>query len=99
MSVTKFKFDNKIKDILFTDRLDRKFIIEGKINEPITSLLNRNHIPIDAVIVRKNGDVIDDWQERIEQDGEYVIEMVRAYHLPDFLSLLRLWDTKTYQGK
>ena len=25
--------------------------------------------------------------------------MVRAYHLPDFLSLLRLWDTNTYQGK
>ncbi|MGE7839726.1 hypothetical protein ACQKNX_02935 [Lysinibacillus sp. NPDC093712] len=81
------------------DRLDRKFKIDGVINEPISSFLNKNHIPIDAVIVKKDGSIIDDWQERIEENSEYVVEMVRAYHLPDLLSLLRLWDTKLVSGK
>lgn len=99
MSISQFRNDLRTKNIIFKDRLDRTFTIEAKINEPVTSLLNRNHIPIDAVIIKKNGNVIDDWQERIENEGEYTIEMVRAYHLPDFLSLLRLWDTKTHQGK
>ncbi|MED2974243.1 hypothetical protein P4361_18600 [Fictibacillus sp. B-59209] len=99
MSITQFRNDSKLINIVFKDRLDRKFTIESRINEPITTLLNRNHIPIDSVIVRKNNVIIDDWQERIEHDGEYTIEMVRAYHLPDFLSLLRLWDTKAAQGK
>lgn len=99
MNITNFRSDVKNISIIFKDRLDRVFNIEAKINEPVAMLLNRNHIPLDAVIVRKNGIVIDDWLERIEKNSEYTIEMVRAYHLPDFLSLLRLWDTNTYQGK
>lgn len=58
--------------------------------EPLVQVLARNHIPPDAVIVRKNGLVVDDWLGRIEPGCDYEIEMVRAYHLPDFLSLLRL---------
>ncbi|MEK5486901.1 MULTISPECIES: hypothetical protein [Lysinibacillus] len=89
----------KLKPIEFKDRLDRRFNIEGVIDEPISLFLNKNHIPIDAVIVKKDGSIIDDWQERIQESSEYVVEMVRAYHLPDFLSLLRLWDTKLISGK
>ncbi|WP_151040739.1 tRNA lysidine(34) synthetase [Bacillus safensis] len=83
--------------ILLKDRLDRKFYIEAKPNELFSSILNRNHIPLDAVIVRRNGEVIDDWLMRYSPKDNYIIEMVRAYHLPDFLSLLRLWDTNIYQ--
>ncbi|GAA0135167.1 hypothetical protein YSY43_20070 [Paenibacillus sp. YSY-4.3] len=90
---------SKKKPIEIKDRLDRKFIIEGNIDDPISSFLNKNHIPIDAVIVKKDGNIIDDWQERIQENGEYTVEMVRAYHLPDLLSLLRLWDTKIMSGK
>jgi len=93
------QLNTKIIQIALKDRLDRTFYIEAKPNEYLASVLNRNHIPLDAVIVRKNGKIIDDWQERIDPNQEYVIEMVRAYHLPDFLSLLRLWDTKVSQGR
>ncbi|MEB6550946.1 hypothetical protein MXL46_17960 [Heyndrickxia sporothermodurans] len=99
MNITKFKNDINIINVEFKDRLDRTFTIDARINEPVAMLLNRNHIPIDAVIVKRNGIVIDDWQERIEAGYTYSIEMVRAYHLPDFLSLLRLWNTNAYQGK
>lgn len=90
---------NKVKSIVIKDRLDRTFIMDANISEPISSFLNKNHIPIDSVIVKKNGMIVDDWLERIESDGEYTVEMVRAYHLPDLLSLLRLWDTKIMSGK
>lgn len=90
--------NNEIQ-LLFTDRLDRKFHIYAKPNEHIASVLNRNHIPIDSVIIKKDGEVIDDWQEQIDPVSKYQIEMVRAYHLPDLLSLLRLWDTPISQGK
>lgn len=86
------------KTITFADRLDRRFELMAEPGEYIHSTLSRNHIPIDAVIVRRDGVVVDDWQERIAADAEYRIEMVRAYHLPDFLSLTRLWDTQLSSG-
>ncbi|MFB6636007.1 hypothetical protein ACFCYF_01965 [Streptomyces chartreusis] len=86
------------KSITFADRLDRRFELTSEPGEYIHSVLARNHIPVDAVVVRRNGDVIDDWQERIDAGAEYRIEMVRAYHLPDFLSLTRLWDTELASG-
>ncbi|MFF9378225.1 hypothetical protein ACF1BB_27340 [Streptomyces griseoluteus] len=86
------------KLITFADRLDRRFALTAETGEYIHSVISRNHIPVDAVIVRRDGDVVDDWQERIDDHAEYRIEMVRAYHLPDFLSLTRLWDTELSSG-
>ncbi|MEV4754296.1 hypothetical protein AB0J86_04155 [Micromonospora sp. NPDC049559] len=88
-----------IKSIVFADRLDRKFELRAKVGEYLHSTLARNHIPVDAVVVRRDGVVVDDWQERIDESAEYRIEMVRAYHLPDFLSLTRLWDTELSSGE
>ncbi|MFF8531767.1 hypothetical protein ACN6K9_001630 [Streptomyces sp. SAS_267] len=86
------------KTIIFADRLDRQFELMAEPGEYIHSTLARNHIPVDAVIVRRDGAVVDDWQERIDATADYRIEMVRAYHLPDFLSLTRLWDTELASG-
>jgi tRNA(Ile)-lysidine synthase TilS/MesJ len=78
--------------ILFADRLDRQFQLEVEPGEHLRSVLPRNHVPFDAVIVRKDGQVIDDWFETFDPQFEYRIDMVRAYHLPDLLALNSLWD-------
>lgn len=86
-------------NILLKDRLDRSFQLKGKPNEYIANVLSRNHIPIDSVIVKRDNVIVDDWQERLTPNSEYTIEMVRAFHLPDLLSLLRMWDTPVAEGK
>lgn len=78
--------------IYLQDRLDRKFYLKIKNGDRIYNVLCKNHIPIDAVMVRKNGVIIDDYFEVYDERYNYVIEMVRAYHLPDFLTYLNLWD-------
>lgn len=78
--------------IIFKDRLDREFSIKANDGDRLFSILSKNHIPVDAIFVRKNGIIIDDYDSLYYEKDYYLIEMVRAYHLPDFLSYLNLWD-------
>lgn len=85
--------------IMLKDRLDRKFSIKATNGDRILSILNKNHIPLDAIILKKNEEIVDDYNEIFNNKDSYVIEMVRAYHLPDFLSLMSLWDYKVNSFK
>lgn len=78
--------------IQLKDRLDRSFTLNVNNGDRIYNVLSRNSIPVDSVFVRKDDDVIDDYDEVYDEKHDYIIEMVRAYHLPDFLSYLNLWD-------
>ena len=78
--------------IVFKDRLDREFDLKASEGEKIHDILVRNHIPLDSIFLRCDGEVINDYKAVYHGGKEYVIEMVRAYHLPDFLSYLNLWE-------
>jgi len=78
--------------IYLKDRLDRIFYFKVSHGDRLYNVLSKNHIPIDAVMVSKDGELIDDYMEIYDEKHEYVINMVRAYHLPDFLTYLGLWD-------
>ncbi|MEZ2190494.1 hypothetical protein [Corynebacterium sp. CCM 9204] len=80
--------------IEFLDRLDRKFHLDIEPREIIREVIARNHIPFDAVIVRKDGEVVDDWREVYDPSHDYKVHMVRAYHLPDILALNGLWQSR-----
>lgn len=84
--------------ILFADRLDRQFHLDVQPGEHLRTVLARNHIPPDAVLVRRDGVVVDDWAETFDPTFEYRIDMVRAYHLPDLLALNSLWESKADQS-
>lgn len=85
--------------IVLKDRLDRTFSIVANNGDRIFNIINRNHIPVDAIMLRKNGVIVDDYMEIYDSNQEYVIKMVRAYHLADFLSFLNLWDYEYNQFK
>lgn len=78
--------------LILKDRLDREFELKGKEGEKIHDILVRNHIPLDAVFLHLNGVVVNDYNAVYHKQDEYVVEMVRAYHLPDFLTYLNLWE-------
>ena len=88
--------------ISLTDRLDRVFRIEAQEGESIADTLLHHHIPLDSVIVRKNGQIINEAEVEVSVNNDISVEMVRAYHLPDFLSDLGLWaekEEKFYSNK
>lgn len=78
--------------LVLKDRLDREFELKGKDGERIHDILVRNHIPLDAIFLHYNGEVINDYNAVYHDCDTYVVEMVRAYHLPDFLTYLNLWE-------
>jgi tRNA(Ile)-lysidine synthase TilS/MesJ/sulfur carrier protein ThiS len=71
--------------VKFLDRLDREFHILVQENQTIASALAARHIPLDSVIVRRNGEIISELDVGLLPTDEVTIQMVRAYHLPDFL--------------
>lgn len=80
--------------LVLKDRLDREFPLKCEDGEKIHDILVKNHIPLDAIFLHCNGEVIDDYSAVYYSKNSYVIEMVRAYHLPDFLTYLNLWENK-----
>ncbi|QQY14165.1 hypothetical protein JMX53_07320 [Cutibacterium avidum] len=72
--------------IIFRDRLDREFSLEAEPGEKISEFLRRKLIPIDSVITRRNGNVVSERSSRFSIEDDYTIDMVRAYHLADFVS-------------
>lgn len=84
-----------------TDRLDRVFRLEAQEGESIADTLLHHHVPLDSVIVRKNGRITNEAEVEVSVDNNISVEMVRAYHLPDFLSDLGLWaeEKKFYSNE
>lgn len=80
--------------INLADRLDRVFKLEAQEGESIADTLLHHHIPLDSVIVRKNGQIINETEIEVGVNNDISIEMVRAYHLPDFLLDSGLWTEK-----
>ena len=76
--------------INLADRLDRVFKLEAQTGDSVADTLLRHHIPLDSVIVRKNGRIVNEAEVEVNINN-IAVEMVRAYHLPDFLSDLGLW--------
>lgn len=76
---------NKIP-ITFVDRLDRTFQLEGEEGQSVASFLLSHHIPLDTVIVECDGNIVSEIDILIRRGDSITIRMVRAYHLPDFLS-------------
>lgn len=81
--------------VRFTDRLDRDLYLEAQEGQSVSSLLAFYHIPVDAVVVYSQGQIIDDSKARITHRNSIVIQMVRAYQLIDFLMGLQLWPEET----
>lgn len=74
----------------FVDRLDEKFQLRVDGGKSAFSLLSSLHIPLDAVVVEKNGQIVD--ETSLLNSGDFVIiRMVRAYNLYNFLRELGLW--------
>lgn len=77
--------------ILLKDRLDRVHILKGKANERLHHFLTRMYIPHDAVISYVNGLVVDDQSYTICESDKILLDMVRAYQLPEYCRTLKLW--------
>ena len=80
--------------IFLRDRLDREFPIKCAEGEKIHDILVKNHIPLDSIFLRCNDKIVDDYNAVYHESNNYIVEMVRAYHLPDFLTYLNLWENK-----
>lgn len=77
--------------VVLLDRLDREHLLQAAVGRSVESFLFSHHIPLDAVVVRRNGQVVSE-HVRMEVGDKFVLEMVRAYHLPDFLKELGAWE-------
>ena len=75
---------NRKVAVTFIDRLDRKFQLRVDSGKPTLPLLSSLHIPLDAVIIEKNGQIVDE-TSILNFGDSVIIRMVRAYHLFDFL--------------
>ncbi|TSC72161.1 MAG: n-type ATP pyrophosphatase superfamily protein [Parcubacteria group bacterium Gr01-1014_38] len=87
---------SQMVSVVLTDRLDRKHSLHAEAGQSVESFLFSHHIPLDAVIVRRNGKIVNE-HVRMEGGDEFVFEMVRAYLLPDFLRELGAWTSADKQ--
>lgn len=82
---------NSVK-IILKDRLDKVHILKAHDEEPLRVFLKRNYIPRDSVICYVNEKIIDDHTYKINNNDKIVLDMVRAYQLPEYCRTLRLWE-------
>jgi len=78
-------------DVQVFDRLDRAFTLQASVGRPMSAFLAEHHIPLDTVVTQRNGEIVSETDYVVEAGDRLEVAMVRAYHLPDFLSELRLW--------
>ncbi len=78
--------------ISIKDRLDQVHIQMAESGKPLRTFLNEKYIPRDSVICYVNGDIVDDQNYVIDHQDTIVLDMVRAYQLPEYCRTLRLWE-------
>lgn len=78
--------------IVLKDRLDKAHILNAENKLPLRIFLKKNYIPRDSVICYVNNSVVDDQSYIVDENDLIVIDMVRAYQLPEYCRTLRLWE-------
>lgn len=78
--------------VTLADRLGREFLLQGSPGQRAAHLLHSLHIPTDAVLLSVNDRYVDPVAYLLRELDTVRLEMVRAYHLPDFLAALGLTD-------
>lgn len=86
--------DMKQVQIILQDRLDKAHILTANQYEPLRMFLKRHYIPRDSIICYVNNHIVDDQTYFISASDKIVIDMVRAYQLPEYCRTLRLWEDK-----
>ncbi|KEQ11752.1 tRNA lysidine(34) synthetase [Endozoicomonas numazuensis] len=82
---------NPVK-VLLKDRLDQVHALNAVAGTPLRQFLKQKYIPRDSIICYVNNEIIDDQTYIIKQSEEVVLDMVRAYQLPEYCRTLRLWE-------
>ncbi|AUL97474.1 hypothetical protein [Vibrio vulnificus] len=82
---------NKAK-ILLKDRLDQVHMLSANSDTPLRQFLKERYIPRDSVIAYVNEQLVDDQTYIIKETDKIVLDMVRAYQLPEYCRTLRLWE-------
>ncbi|NDL00243.1 hypothetical protein [Photorhabdus bodei] len=78
--------------VLLKDRLDKIHVLSTKSGIPLRRFLKENYIPQDSVLCYVNDKITDDQSYVVKESDKIVLEMVRAYQLPEYCRTLRLWE-------
>lgn len=76
--------------IFIKDRLDRIHFLLAEEGELLSNFLKRKYIPSSAIIAYINDVICDDQMYVLNKEDKIVLEMVRAYQLPEYCRILRL---------
>jgi tRNA(Ile)-lysidine synthase TilS/MesJ len=80
------------KNIIIRDRLDREFYMRAEAGIEIKKWLLKNYIPRSSIVLKVNGAISDDDSYIIDEADTITIDMVRAYQLPEYCTMLGLWE-------
>ncbi|MCW7549382.1 hypothetical protein OO184_15930 [Photorhabdus sp. APURE] len=78
--------------VLLKDRLDKIHVLSTKSGIPLRKFLKENYIPQDSILCYVNDKITDDQSYIVKEDDKIVLDMVRAYQLPEYCRTLRLWE-------
>jgi len=90
--------ENNMPFITLIDRRRQKQQIRVDFGEQIIEILNREHIPIDSVIVKRDGEIISENQS-IKIGSNYTIELIEGYDIESIRNIYKSMLSQGYDGE